>query len=50
MSLADTSVVENRMVYICGTTNGLFATKKQWFDVVADVKQAIMPPLRLRVA
>jgi hypothetical protein len=36
VTLADVEQVSKHRSYVCGTTNGIFATKKDWYDVLAD--------------
>jgi len=36
VTLANVDPITKHSTYVCGTTNGLFATKEQWYDIVAD--------------
>ena len=36
VTLADVEQVSKHRSYVCGTTNGIFATKTDWHDVLAD--------------
>ncbi|CAK9008027.1 Protein mesA [Durusdinium trenchii] len=38
VTLANVDPVTKHSSFVCGTTNGLFATKEQWYDLVADPK------------
>lgn len=37
-TLANVEPVTTHSSYVCGTTNGLFATKEDWYDIVVDPK------------